>query len=257
MRLNTCRIDRILIRHLLAASFALGLVLAPATPASTAAVGADEQQQIFPVMQPDDATFRKWMHAYNAAPATEAPVELQAAAAPRGSVDLLSHLNYVPSERSQGSCGNCWAWAGTGCLEIAMDVQTGIYDRLSVQYINSCQQPITGNPCCDGGWLAYDFVGFYDATGICLPWSNTNANWQDRDAGCDVLCGSIAAEPHYEILDIGAMTVKTHAGEGVASNESAAANIKSVLDSGRADVAYEDWHGHKLDRALLEILRRH
>ena len=30
-----------------------------------------------------------------------------------------------------------------------------------------------------------------------------------------------------------------------------------VLDSGRADVAYEPWHGHQLDRALLELLRRH
>lgn len=29
-----------------------------------------------------------------------------------------------------------------------------------------------------------------------------------------------------------------------------------VLDSGRADVHYEDWHGHKLDRKLLELLRK-
>lgn len=29
-----------------------------------------------------------------------------------------------------------------------------------------------------------------------------------------------------------------------------------VLDSGRTDVDYEDWHGHKLDRQLLELLRR-
>ena len=28
-----------------------------------------------------------------------------------------------------------------------------------------------------------------------------------------------------------------------------------VLDSGRTDVTYEDWHGHKLDRAMLELLR--
>ncbi len=28
-----------------------------------------------------------------------------------------------------------------------------------------------------------------------------------------------------------------------------------VLDSGRTDVAYEAWHGHKLDRQLLELLR--
>ena len=28
-----------------------------------------------------------------------------------------------------------------------------------------------------------------------------------------------------------------------------------ILDSGRADVEYEDWHGHELDRELLELLR--
>ena len=28
-----------------------------------------------------------------------------------------------------------------------------------------------------------------------------------------------------------------------------------VLDSGRKDVAYEDWHGHKLDTELLALLR--
>jgi len=28
-----------------------------------------------------------------------------------------------------------------------------------------------------------------------------------------------------------------------------------IVDSGRADVAYEDWHGHKLDRAFLELLQ--
>ena len=30
-----------------------------------------------------------------------------------------------------------------------------------------------------------------------------------------------------------------------------------VLDSGREDVAYEDWHGHKLDRKLLNLLMKH
>jgi hypothetical protein len=29
------------------------------------------------------------------------------------------------------------------------------------------------------------------------------------------------------------------------------------LDSGRADVTYEDFHGHKLDRAMLELLRKY
>ncbi|HEX8039419.1 MAG TPA: cellulase family glycosylhydrolase [Chryseosolibacter sp.] len=30
-----------------------------------------------------------------------------------------------------------------------------------------------------------------------------------------------------------------------------------ILDSGRTDVAYEDWHGHKLDRKYLELIRKH
>lgn len=29
-----------------------------------------------------------------------------------------------------------------------------------------------------------------------------------------------------------------------------------ILDSGRTDIVYEDWHGHKLDRKLLDLLRR-
>lgn len=30
-----------------------------------------------------------------------------------------------------------------------------------------------------------------------------------------------------------------------------------MLNSGREDVAYEDWHGHKLDRKLLAMMQRH
>jgi aryl-phospho-beta-D-glucosidase BglC (GH1 family) len=30
-----------------------------------------------------------------------------------------------------------------------------------------------------------------------------------------------------------------------------------IMDSGRGDVAYENWHGHQLDRKLLELLQRY
>jgi aryl-phospho-beta-D-glucosidase BglC (GH1 family) len=30
-----------------------------------------------------------------------------------------------------------------------------------------------------------------------------------------------------------------------------------ILDSGRQDIAYEDWHGHKLDRKLLTLLQKY
>lgn len=29
-----------------------------------------------------------------------------------------------------------------------------------------------------------------------------------------------------------------------------------ILDSGREDVEYEDWYGHKLDRKLLDLLMK-
>ncbi|MBO5885447.1 MAG: glycosyl hydrolase family 5, partial [Bacteroidaceae bacterium] len=30
-----------------------------------------------------------------------------------------------------------------------------------------------------------------------------------------------------------------------------------IMDSGRKDVAYEEFHGHKLDRKMLDILQRY
>ncbi len=30
-----------------------------------------------------------------------------------------------------------------------------------------------------------------------------------------------------------------------------------IMDSGRKDVDYEDFHGHKLDRKMLDILLKH
>jgi len=30
-----------------------------------------------------------------------------------------------------------------------------------------------------------------------------------------------------------------------------------LIDSGREDVAYEDWHGHKLDRKFLNLLQKY
>ena len=30
-----------------------------------------------------------------------------------------------------------------------------------------------------------------------------------------------------------------------------------ILDSGRADVAYEDWNGHPLDRQMLTLLQQY
>ena len=89
-------------------------------------------------------------------------------------------------------------------------------------------------------------------------------------------------EAHYQRwADLAAQGVGVHCGEGGAYNRTphdvflrwfrdvldiltshnigyALWNFRGafgIMDSGRDDVEYEDWHGHKLDRELLELLR--
>ena len=207
----------------------LTLSVLPSAPAC--AVAAEDAVQYFPLMHPDEKTLAEWVKAYDSAARTESFSTLRPAALSGGSIDLLPHMVHVPSERSQGACGNCWAWAGTGCMEIALSVQDGIRDRLSVQVVNSCRSVI-GKYCCQGGWLS-DFARFYDIMGFCLPWANENADWQDLSGGCTVPCDTIAIEPHYNVAGIEALTIPTLISQDVPTRSVAIANIKSVLDSGR------------------------
>jgi len=179
-----------------------------------------------PIMRPDPETRRLWIDRYDRAP--RARID-RAILSSLGSADLLPFLEYTPSARDQGSCGNCWAWAGTGVMEIALNVEKEIRDRLSVQYINSCGYSVIGKQCCEGGWL-YDVADFYGATERAIPWSNTNAHWQDGDASCDTSCASIALAPAYGIVSIQEETIET---QGVGQAQ-AIANIKNVLDQNRA-----------------------
>jgi len=206
------------------AAMAVAMLLIPAGAGGAA---ANEELQTFPFMQPDEETLRGWIAAYDSAPRLESV--RASATLPAAYLDLLEHLDYVPSQNSQGACGNCWAWAGTSALGIALDVQKGIHDRLSVQFINSCQQ----RECCRGGWLA-DFARFYDSTGFCIPWSNDGAYWQDGTHSCTTSCGAISTRPSYAITHISDLTVPTRTGEGVTSREAAIRNIKSALNQNRA-----------------------
>jgi len=169
----------------------LVLALSVAGGLATRGAQADDGARTYPIMHPDRETLGKWVEAYNIAPKAHIDMEGFQIPSPRGSLNLLDHLEYIPDERDQGYCNNCWAWAGTGCLGIALDVQEGIEDRLSVQYINSCQSSVIRKTCCDGGWLS-DLADFYTATDIAIPWSNTNAHWQDGDASCDTACSTIS-----------------------------------------------------------------
>ena len=189
---------------------------------------SDEGDAPCTVMRPDRETRLEWIKAYEDAP--KAFID-KSISIPRGSYNLLSHLQYTPSERNQGSCGNCWAWAGTGVMGIALDIEEGMLDRLSVQYINSCESLAIGKTCCDGGWL-YHLADFYSTTGYeqAIPWSNTNAYWQDGDASCDTPCASISTSPNYPIAFIDETTIDTQ-GVGQAT---AIANIKNILHQDKA-----------------------
>lgn len=181
----------------------------------------------YPIMQPDKETLLQWISWYESAPI--APfVETDHVEA---SNSVLSHLDYIASQRNQGSCGNCWAWAGQALMGIDLDIQYSVFDRLSVQYINSCESSVIGKTCCSGGWLQ-DVVNFYTdpSVGAAIPWSNTNANWQDGDASCDTPCASISTSPDYPITGMTVQTVPTH-GVGQAQ---AIANIKNQIDQGEA-----------------------
>ena len=167
----------------------------------------------YPIMQPDADTFHAWLNRYYRAPvaAIDPIADLRIAAGALAGIgisfSLLDSLVYTPSERNQGSCGNCWVWVGTGLLELVL-ANAGISERLSIQYFNSCARlDCTGSGCganascaCAGGDLAM-FVEAYNAFGYAIPWSNSGAQYQDRaygdECGTTATCESIARFPRY------------------------------------------------------------
>lgn len=188
-------------------------------------------------MRPDEATLRQWTQDYENAPkafldeAIHGRLSQTQAAGLGTSINLLDYLQYKPEERNQGSCSDCWVWAGTGILEIALDVQNDIMDRLSTQFMNSCK---TDKFACCGGNLT-TFSSWYAGKGYAIPWDNSNGFFQDVSTGCQdnlsfTSCGSISTNPNYPITQIQAVTIPT---QGVGQS-TAVSNIKNVLHQEKA-----------------------
>jgi len=143
---------------------------------------------------------------------------------------MLDWVPYVPEDRNQGSCGNCWVWAGTGCLEVAHAVENDVVDRLSIQYFNSLYGGSSSQACC-GGFIT-DFATAYNY-GFAIPWDNFNADWQDGNRQCgnatNVNPSSIVISPRYHLGAVTAVGIATHPPvvEQVAIN-----TIKWVLQQG-------------------------
>jgi hypothetical protein len=184
----------------------------------------------YPLMHFSPDEMSEWTSQYNVTPQAYLSPEIAAkiASAPPSSYSLLSLLKYTPSERDQGTCGNCWVWAGTGVMEIDYARQKGIKDRFSVQYLDSNYNGGWGkNGACCGGWLEY-LANFYQSKKIIVPWSNANAHYRDGAISCggrSPSASTISTDTHYDLSSISASTIPAR---GLAK-ETAISNIKNVL----------------------------
>ena len=222
----------------LAAGLLLVLILsAPLTS------GADQDLSIpgageNPLLRLDEVGLKRWVEDYERAPPAPAAVlpatRTRAASGPTA-FSLLSLVPYVASERDQGAAGTCWVWAGTGCLELANLLSTGVFDRLSVQWFDSNYHGGSGQGWAGNGGTLTDFAGFYDQRRMAVPWSNTNASYVDGDVRSVieeralVPASLIAEEPHYTLVSVSEQRVVTR---GVGESQ-AIANIKAQVDRGR------------------------
>jgi hypothetical protein len=118
-------------------------------------------------------------------------------------------------------------------MEIARSVQNAGKDRLSIQFLNSCK---TDDYACHGG-TADAFASWYqDVAGFAIPWSNTNAFFQDANVSAsqqssNVSCDSISKAPNYPVgSSIGVTQIST----GQVGKAAAIASIKNVLNNNRA-----------------------
>lgn len=198
------------------------------------------------IMHPTKDQRTQWNHDYLAAPdAVARPGGTVSLEQEKTTTSLLNYITYNATERDQKECGNCWAWSGTGAIEIAHASQNGVYDRLSIQYLNSRyknggRSPFTSADyaCNSGGTVSY-FSDFYNLAGIyggnktSIPWSNTNAAFQDGNttgAGhTNVEPNTIGNSPSYSMGTMVTSRVNTIG----LTQEKAIENIKSMINSGK------------------------
>ena len=199
----------------------------------------DDNNQYKPIMEINLETIKKFKEDIKNSEKAYINPNLKQNIITTSNYSILNYLNYNPSERDQGWCSNCWAWPATGVMEIALNVQEGIFERLSVQYLNSCGT-IIGYECCEGGNLNV-FANFYRNTDQAIPWSNENAYWQDRYAQCRTSCESISTDPNYPIQSIRVETIETHE----IPEEEAISNIKNILHQEKG--VYFSWYLPDMD----------
>lgn len=180
---------------------------------------------VYPIMKPTAEELLDNLDRNSQFPRVKAP-SLAVRALP-AEYSVLDRLSYVPADHNQGSCGNCWIWAGTTLLDVALRTQEGIADRLSTQFATSGVVDMGLTTCCEGGtlWL---FNQFYETAGMVVPWSNTGADYQAGGNTCAPF-DSIATGTNYPVGRIDIRTVDTSD-----SQQEVITAIKSLLNDNKA-----------------------
>ncbi|HEY93812.1 MAG TPA: hypothetical protein G4O15_02585, partial [Dehalococcoidia bacterium] len=236
-------------RRILGVFIVITLILSVGVISPTTVITAGESNEgcvecnedtTYPIMRPDRETLDRWnegLYNLRIAPIREnnlSSTKLLTLSGDTYSHSLLSWVPYVPGDRHQGSCGNCWVWASTGCMEITHLKENDVYDRISIQFVNSAYGDGDGEDfACCGGWMG-DFASFYSAVGYAVPWDNFNADWHDGNNSCggvsNVHIDNIVKAPRYNISYIEAFRIATH-DEDEVDQATAIAYIKSWLDA--------------------------
>ncbi|XP_058501909.1 pro-cathepsin H [Solea solea] len=81
------------------------------------------------------------------------------------SIDWRKKGNYVTDVKNQKSCGSCWAFSTTGCLESAVAISTQKLVPLSEQQLVDCAQDFS-NHGCNGGLPSQAFEYIWYSKGL-------------------------------------------------------------------------------------------
>ncbi len=120
--------------------------------------------------------------------------------------------------------------------EVALDVQEGVRDRLSIEYFDATYRGGGGAGWAgDRGWIT-DYAAHLRDQPILVPWSNANASYRDgtgwsREHGrAGVEASTIGTDPHYTVAGIEARRTPTWR----TGRDAAVANVRTVLDADQA-----------------------
>ncbi len=199
------------------------------------------EPEAYPIMRPSYAARIDQINEIENGPQSEVKSEAMGSSDTGiGSVSLLARMDYSPSARNQGQSGTCWVWAGTGVMEVAKNTLVSPNQRFSIQFFDSNYNGGTGSSWAGMGGTLSRLVDFYSNIKMAIPWSNTNAYFQDGSqsgsAGAKIPASAISTFPNYPITSITRVNIPAFGLDKAV----AVSNIKSILNAGKA-VVFSYW----------------